>query len=101
MNYHHLTWWDPGGLGQDLVMEESCRSDLEGRELAEVEQEDSLLQAEDSCTQLVGSRCKLLGMNCHGLEGMVGLEGRGEGMLELMGHQDVEMERLRAEEDKE
>ena len=41
-------------------MEDSCRSDLEGRELAEVdswglEQEDSLLQAEESCTQMEGS----------------------------------------------
>ena len=59
--------------------------------------EDSLIQAENSCTQLVGSCCKLLEMNCHGLEGMVALEGHGEGMLVLMGHQDVEMERLRAE----
>ena len=66
-----------------------------------MELEDSLLQAEDSCTQLVGSCCKLLEVNCHGLEGMVGLVGHGEGVLELMGHQDVEMGRMRAEEDKE
>lgn len=87
-------------------MEDSCRSDLEGRELAEVdscglEQEDSLLQSEDSCTQMAGSCWKLLQMSRHGLEGMVGLEGLGEGMLVLMGHLDMVMGRLRAEEDRE
>ena len=64
-----------------------------------MELEDSLLQAEDSCTQLVGSCCKLLEINCHGLEGMVGMEGHGEGMLVLMGHLDVEMGRLMAVKD--
>ena len=84
-------------------MEDSCRSDLEGRELAEVdswglEQEDSLLQAEDSCSQMEGSCWKL---NCRGLEGMVGLEGHGEGKLVPMGHPDMEMGMLGAEEDRE
>ena len=87
-------------------MEDSCRSDLEGRELAEVdswglEQEDSLLQAEDSCSQMEGSCWKLLEMNCHGLKGMVVLERHGEGILVPMGHLDMETGMLRAEEDRE
>ena len=85
-------------------MEDSCRSDLEGRELAEVDswgleqEEESLLQDEDSCTQMEGSCWKL---NCHGLEEMVVLERHGEGKLVLMGHLDMERGMLRAEEDRE
>jgi len=51
----------PGGVEKALVVEDSCRSDLEGRELAEVDswgleqEEESLLQDEDSCTQMEGS----------------------------------------------
>ena len=88
-------------------MEDSCRSDLEGRELAEVDtwgleqEEESLLQDEDSCNQMEGSCWKLLEMNCHGLEGMAGMEGHGEGKLVLMGHLDMVTGVLRAEEDKE
>ena len=102
----------PGDLGQDLlVVEDSCLlADLEGRELAEVdnsglEQEESLIQAEEcliqadeSCLQMVGSCWKLVELNCHGLvEGMVGKEGR----LVLVGHLDVVVGRLRVVEDKE
>jgi len=96
-----------GCLLSDL--EGSCLlSDLEGRGQAEVgrsylELEDSLLQAEQSCPHMVGNcYCwSLLEMDCLGLEGMVGMEGQGEGMMVLMGRLGNEMGRLRAEEDKE
>ena len=67
-----------------------------------LELEGSLLQAEQSLLQVEG-RCRLclLEMDRLGLEGMVGTEGQGEGMLELMGCLGMEMGSLRAEEDRE
>jgi len=89
-------------------LEGSCLlSDLEGRGLAEVgrsylELEDSLLQAEQRWVQMMDNcHLDLLEMDCLGLEGMVGMEGQGEGMMVLMGRLGNEMGRLRAEEDKE
>jgi len=104
-----LSWSDLEGGCLLSDLEGSCLlSDLEGRGQAEVgrsylELEDSLLQAEQSCLQMVGN-CywwSLLEMDWHWLEGMVGMEGQGEGMMVLMGRLGNEMGRLRAEEDKE